>query len=58
MLNITTKPIGRGSERKVFIHPNNPTKLIKISINPQNNTFETDLEIKYFKQLKKRKDLD
>ena len=51
--------IGKGNERACYIHPNDKNKAIKISYEQNlGRSKQTNTEIKYYKKLIKRKNLD
>lgn len=55
MLQIVSEPIGAGKERTCYIHPDDPGKAIKIS--GTKTSKQTKREIKLYKSLLKRKDI-
>ena len=57
MITIVEDPIGKGYEREAYVHPEDPGKVIKISINKHDFTPQHDRELKCFFKLNKRKDL-
>ncbi len=56
MLEITSKPIGEGCNRRVYLHPKDTDKIIKVS---KTSFMDVDSkrEIKYYSKLKKRKNI-
>lgn len=52
MLQLTTDPIGKGKERSCYVHPEDPTKAIKIS-HAKIRT-QSKREIKFYRKLEKR----
>jgi hypothetical protein len=52
MLQITSRPIGKGKERACYIHPEEPRKAIKISMGKVNE--QTRRDIKFYRKLAKR----
>lgn len=58
ILKLPSEEIGRGNERKCFIHPDDKTKAIKVSYErDKGRSKQSDIEIKYYKQLQKRKNM-
>ena len=57
MINIDTPPMAKGYERDVYIHPEDPGKIIKVT-RPSMHNIQTKREISYYKKLKKRKKLN
>ena len=51
-LNADRDLIGKGKERKCYVHPENPNKAIKISSGPV--TKQTDRELKFYRSLSRR----
>ncbi len=51
-LTIYSKPIAKGKERTCFLHPQDPKKIIKISIG--DDTTQSRREIDFFENLQKR----
>ncbi len=52
MLQITSRPIGKGKERACYIHPEEPRKAIKISMGKVNE--QTRRDIKFYRKLARR----
>lgn len=59
MIKLPEDEIGRGNERKCYIHPEDENKAIKVSYERSiGRSKQSDIEIKYYKQLLKRKTMD
>lgn len=52
MLQISSRPIGKGKERACYIHPEDPRKAIKISMGKVNE--QTRRDIKFYRKLARR----
>jgi hypothetical protein len=52
MLQISSRPIGKGKERACYIHPEDPRKAIKISMGKVNE--QTRRDIKFYRWLARR----
>ena len=52
MLQISSRPIGKGKERACYIHPEDPRKAIKISMGKVNE--QTRRDIKFYRKLTRR----
>ena len=52
MLQITSRPIGKGKERACYIHPEDPRKAIKISMGKVKE--QTRRDIKFYRKLARR----
>jgi hypothetical protein len=52
MLQITSRPIGRGKERACYIHPDDPRKAIKISMGKVRD--QTRRDIRFYRKLGRR----
>ena len=50
IIKLTSEPIGQGRERTCYVHPDDPTKLIKVS-KPETDT-QTRREIAFYQKLK------
>ncbi|MCP4211281.1 MAG: hypothetical protein GY764_07350, partial [Halieaceae bacterium] len=56
MLQITTDPVGKGKERTCFVHPDEPSKAIKISLGGVRK--QSRREIRFYQKLKRRNDVN
>lgn len=52
MLQISSRPIGKGKERACYVHPEDPRKAIKISMGKVNQ--QTRRDIKFYRKLARR----
>ena len=52
MLQISSRPIGKGKERACYIHPEDPRKAIKISMGKVNE--QTRRDIRFYRKLTRR----
>lgn len=59
MIQITAQEVGKGNERKCYVHPEDETKAIKISYEQKiGRSKQTRIETAYYKKLLKRKSMD
>ncbi|MCD6432584.1 MAG: hypothetical protein J7L21_00945 [Sulfurimonas sp.] len=59
MIALPEEMIGRGNERACYFHPEDNSKAIKVSYEREKGrSKQSDIEIKYYKQLLKRKKMD
>ncbi len=56
VIQLSEAPIGQGRERTCYVHPDDNSKLIKISTGEIQT--QTKRELAFYRQLEKRKDLD
>ena len=56
IINLTSEPVGQGRERTCYVHPDYPTKLIKIP-KPEIDT-QTRREIVFYQKLQKRSKIE
>ena len=56
MLQISSRPIGKGKERACYIHPEDPRKAIKISMGKVNE--QTRRDIKFYRWLARRETVE
>jgi hypothetical protein len=59
MIILPEHEIGKGNERKCYLHPQDSTKAIKVSYErDKGRSKQSDIEIKYYQQLLKRKNMN
>lgn len=59
MIKLPKDIVGKGNERVCYIHPENENHIIKVSYEREKGrSKQSDIEIKYYKQLHKRKKMD
>lgn len=59
MIKITAQEVGKGNERKCYVHPEDETKAIKVSYEQNfGRSKQTRIETAYYKKLLKRKKMD
>lgn len=59
MIKLPKEIIGKGNERVCYLHPENENHLIKVSYEREKGrSKQSDIEIKYYKQLLGRKKMD
>jgi hypothetical protein len=56
ILNIDSTPVGKGRERTCYVHPDDLTKIVKISGNESN--VQSRREIAFYRTLEKKKDFN
>jgi len=59
MIQLPKEMIGKGNERICYLHPEDNTKVIKVSYErKKGRSKQSDIEIKYYKELIKRKNMN
>lgn len=59
MIQITSEEVGKGNERKCYVHPEDESKAIKISYEQsQGRSKQTRIETNYYQKLLKRKKMN